>query len=93
MPEIDIQQCKIAWERTQTLIREGDIVQKIVNDKRYSNFPKKLFNGICQVRPHAKKRTDTYPLPVPDKMLGLDDYPKHCFWLNRGYVMDKIYKL
>jgi hypothetical protein len=42
-------------------------------------------------RPHAKNANDTYPLPKEDRLTKLNDYTKHCFWLNNTYVRDEIY--
>jgi hypothetical protein len=43
------------------------------------------------VRPHAKNTSDTFPLPIIDKLLNVSEYTKHSFWLNNSYVRDEIY--
>ena len=43
-------------------------------------------NGVCHVRPHARNTKDTLALPVRDKLTGLTEYTKHCFWLNSKYL-------
>ena len=47
-------------------------------------------NEYCHVRPHAQKAIDVYPLPVKDKLTGLEEYTKQCFWLNNSYVLKII---
>ena len=58
---------------------------------RKTYFPKKTENNVSHVRPHARNAADTYELPVADKLTGLTEYTKHCFWLNASYVKDEIY--
>ncbi|MBP92639.1 MAG: DNA mismatch repair protein, partial [Flavobacteriaceae bacterium] len=52
---------------------------------------KKTENKVSHVRPHARNAADTYELPIADKLTGLTEYTKHCFWLNASYVKDEIY--
>ncbi len=91
MPHKDILQAKKVWTRTKSIVATGDIVEKVVNKIRYTNFPNKEFNAVAHVRPHAQNSNDTYPLPTRDKVTKLKDYTKHCFWLNSNYVRDEIY--
>lgn len=90
MPYADLQSVKDVWSKTKELVKSGRIVQKIVNDIRYTYFPLKSKNRVSHVRPHATNNQDTYPLPVPDQLTGLRAYTKHCFWLNASYVRDEI---
>lgn len=79
MPYEDLQEMRKVWEKTVKVIKEGiKIVHK--NGRDYNNFPKKTENPISHVRPHATKKTDTYPLP------GGGSMEKQCFWLNGSYV-------
>ena len=78
-------------EKTKEIISNGNIVKSIINGRRKTNFPSKKTSDICHVRPHARNADDTYKLPVKDKVSNLDNYTKHCFWLNSSYVKDKIY--
>lgn len=91
MPHKDILQAKKVWTRAKSIVANGDIVEKVVNKIRYTNFPNKEFNSVAHVRPHAQNSNDTYPLPTRDKVTKLKDYTKHCFWLNSSYVRDEIY--
>ncbi len=92
MPYSDILEVKVVWDKTVDTINSGRIVKNI-NDKgiRITYFPKKSENRICHVRPHAKNKEDTFPLPTKDKYSGLNEYTKHCFWLNNTYIRDNIY--
>ena len=36
------------------------------------------------------QQTPTYCRSI-DKLTGLTEYTKHCFWLNASYVKDEIY--
>ena len=92
MPYSDIMDAKSVWDKTIELINSGDIVNRI-SDKgvRYTNFPKQKDSRVSHVRPHANNADDTYPLPVKDKVTGLNDYTKHCFWINASYISNDIY--
>ena len=81
---------KSVWEKTVELIRNGNIVAEIKNGKRITNFPGMKNSDICHVRPHAQTANDTYILPVEDKFTGLNEYTKHCFWLNNSYILSII---
>lgn len=92
MSHSDILEAKSVWDKMKTTISKGEIVKE-VTDKgvRKTYFPKKTENRISHVRPHARNADDTYELPVTDKLTGLSEYTKHCFWLNASYVKDEIY--
>jgi len=92
MPHSDILETKNVWEEMVKTISNGEIVKE-VTDKgvRKTFFPKKTENRISHVRPHAKNSADTYELPLADKLTGLTEYTKQCFWLNARYVKDEIY--
>ncbi len=87
-----IKEAQKVWKDTKKLIKEGRIVREFKNGRRYSYFPDSKSNLISHVRPHAKNAQDTYSLPVTDIKTGLNEYTKHCFWLNREYVKDYIYE-
>lgn len=87
-----IKEAQKVWKDTKKLIKEGRIVKEIKNGRRYSYFPDSKSNLVSHVRPHAKNAQDTYSLPVTDIRTGLNEYTKHCFWLNREYVKDYIYE-
>ncbi len=93
MSHKDILEAKEVWLQTVSLVEQGKIVEKIDDKgKRFTYFPKKKNHRISHVRPHAKNSEDTYQLPVPDQLTRLDNYTKHCFWLNASYVKDEIYE-
>ena len=78
---------KQMWTRTVDCIRLGHIV-KYVDDKgrRHTYFPAASENPYMHVRPHARNSYDTIPLPVTDVLTGVTEYPKHSFWLNKGFI-------
>src|SRR5699024_7667919 len=90
MPQHDIEEAKQVWDKMIELILSGNIVRKITKSGiRRTYFPKKSENRVSHVRPHARNANDTYDLPVPDKLTGVTEYTKHCFWLNADYVRDE----
>ena len=90
MPEITIETIvKSMYEKTQDIIRTGNIVNHIDEQgRRITNFPGMGDNGICHVRPHGRDSRDTIPLPIADNLTGLTEYTKQCFWLNNKYLED-----
>ena len=92
MPYSNILEAKNVWQEMVKTVSNGKIVKE-VTDKgvRKTYFPKKTGNRISHVRPHARNKEDTYELPIADKLTGLTEYTKHCFWLNASYVKDEIY--
>lgn len=92
MPHSDILTAKNAWEEMVKTVSNGEIVKEVTEKGvRKTYFPKKTENKVSHVRPHARNAADTYDLPVADKLTGLTEYTKHCFWLNASYVKDEIY--
>lgn len=87
----EINESQRVWEYTKEIVCKGNIVKKIKNGKRFTNFPSKKFSKVSHVRPHALNSEDTFPLPVKDKVSGLSEYTKHCFWLNNSFIKDNIY--
>ncbi len=83
---------KSVWQKTVDVIKAGNIVKEIKNNNRITNFPGMSDNDYCHVRPHAQNSHDVYPLPVTDKLTGLNDYTKHCFWLNNKFIVSIINK-
>lgn len=88
MPELTIEnEVQKMWNKTKKIILSGNIIKSIdSNGKRNTNFPGTNDNGVCHVRPHARNTKDTLALPVRDKLTGLTEYTKHCFWLNSKYL-------
>ena len=92
MSQSDIGEAKKVWNTMKDLVAMGMIIKNVdKNGKRFTHFPKKRDNRISHVRPHARNAADTYRLPVADKLTGVTEYTKHCFWLNARYVRDEIY--
>ena len=92
MPHSDILLAKNVWEEMVKIVSNGEIVKEVTEKGvRKTYFPKKTENKVSHVRPHARNAADTYELPVADKLTGLTEYTKHCFWLNASYVKDEIY--
>lgn len=93
MPYSDILEAKSVWDEMIETISIGKIVKEVTDkDVRKTYFPKKAKNRISHVRPHARSAADTYKLPVTDKLTGLTEFTKHCFWLNASYVKNEIYE-
>lgn len=92
MPETVLENSvREVWFRMKECVTNGKIVKYIDDHGRYfTYFPSSTENQYVHVRPHAQNRNDTLPLPVPDKLTGLVEYPKHSFWLNRSYVLKII---
>jgi DNA mismatch repair protein MutH len=92
MPYTDIVEAKNVWEEMVKTVSSGEIVKEVTEKGvRKTYFPKKTENKVSHVRPHARNAADSYKLPVADKLTGLTEYTKHCFWLNASYVKDEIY--
>lgn len=92
MPETDIETyVKDVWLRTKNVILNGEVVREIdSNGYRVTNFPGMSDSLVCHVRPHAQNAKDTYPLPVVDRVTGLTEYTKQCFWLNNKYIQEVL---
>lgn len=88
IPELTLQnEVKNMWDKTIEVIKSGNIVKEIDNNgNRTTNFPGMAENKVCHVRPHARDSKDTFELPVRDKLTGVTEYTKHCFWLNNKYL-------
>jgi DNA mismatch repair protein MutH len=104
MPFSDRTEVRKVWLKTKKIIQEGRVfkdfskdklgnirVSKKGNPRRLNNLPKISESLICHVRPHGNDSTETFPLPVEDKILKVKEYSKQCFWLNSTYVRDEIY--
>lgn len=91
MPYKDRLKAKEVWIQTKKILLSGEIVKEVKNNTRFTNFPNKKLNNVAHVRPHAKNKNDTCELPINDKLTFVNEYTKHCFWLNNSYVKDYIY--
>ena len=61
----------------------GNIKDKFPKENRFSN-------GVCHVRPHARRKADTYFLPIQDKLTGIIEYTKQSFWFNKDFLFKLI---
>lgn len=91
MPCADLLEVEKVWLETKRIVNAGEIVKKVDGNRRYTNFTSKKHSQVSHVRPHAKNANDTYILPVIDKVTGVQEYTKHCIWLNNSYIRDQIY--
>ncbi len=96
MPYLDLIEVEKVWTKTKQIVEKGEIVAAIKTNKkgkeiRFTNFPNKKFSSISHVRPHAKDASDVFALPKTDKFTQMNEYTKHCFWLNNAYVKKEIY--
>ena len=57
------------------------------NGQRITNFIALKEHPVMHIRPRAKNRVDTFPLPVKDALTGMQEYTKQCFWLNKDYIL------
>ena len=85
IPNEDLEQVRLVWEKTVQTIREG--VELIPTSSGVNNnLPKKSENPVAHVRPHGKDGSDKLPLPDGRMMT------KQCFWLNNTYIRAQIEK-
>lgn len=85
IPNDDLEQVRLVWERTVRIIRQG--VQLIPTARGISNnLPKRTENPVAHVRPHGIDASDKLPLPDGRWMT------KQCFWLNNTYIRQQIEK-
>lgn len=83
IPNEDLEQVRIVWERTVKAIRNG--VQLTKTSRGVSNnLPKQTENSVAHVRPHGRDGNDKLPLPDGRMMT------KQCFWLNNSYICNQI---
>lgn len=83
------------FEELKAVLLSGNIVRGFKTDKngkttRLNNFPKSASNPYIHIRPHGLTGADTNPLPVPDKLTGVTEYTKQCFWLKKSYIIEII---
>ena len=90
---------RYTYEQTREVLNSGKIVSKIkeINVKGKiksiycNNFIKPSCNRIFHVRPHGANFDDVSVLAVPDKLTGLKEYEKMCFWLDTEYILHIIH--
>ena len=83
IPNADLEEVRVVWERTVRIIREG--VRLIPTARGMTNnLPKQSENRVAHVRPHGRDSRDTLPLPDGRFMT------KQCFWLNNTYIATQI---
>ena len=78
-----LEEMKKVWEETKKVIKEGiKITEK--NGRILNNLPNSKFNKVGHVRPHARNKNDTYPLPKGGELT------KQCFWFNAEYIKNEV---
>ena len=92
MPELILENdIRKIWCRTKAILLSGNIVKEIdYRGNRLTNFPGMKESKYMHVRPHARDASDTFELPVPDKLTGANEYTKQCFWINSNYLEEII---
>lgn len=100
MPAKDLEgDVRAVWQETHDIISRGQLSLTCSrNGTIINNLPKKANHPISHVRPHARTRDDTSPLPEGTHIhIGKgvawsnpDAYTKHCFWLNNNYILRQI---
>ncbi len=75
-------------EQCASMVREGTAFYFNKKDEVIDKFPKEKRgnNGVCHVRPHARRGADKYHLPTPDRETGITEYTKQSFWFNKEFV-------
>jgi DNA mismatch repair protein MutH len=81
MPFIDIFEAEKVWNETKRIVQSGSIINKVISNRRFTNFPNKSFNPVAHVRPHAKNALDTYTSPVMDELTGAPSILNNVFGL------------
>lgn len=86
---------KKMYEQCSSLLREGKVIMSVDERGRIKDyFPKETEgrggNGVCHIRPHGRIASDTFALPVPDKLTGRTTYTKQCFWFNKQFIKQLI---
>ena len=79
IPAEDLEEVKKIWERTVAIIKAGVQIETC-GKKTKNNLPKSTESYVAHVRPHARDKADTYPLPDGRELT------KQCFWFNSAYV-------
>lgn len=103
MPINDIEdKVRLVWEKTHEILN-NELILNVKNNKVSNNFPNMSDDLIAHVRPHAKDRTVTNPLPKTTKIkinyndgsvdlsyLGGNKFTRQSFWLNRSYILSIV---
>ena len=83
IPNEDLEEVRLVWERTVSAIREGVKLTPTPTGVS-NNLPKSSENRVSHVRPHGRNAADKLPLPDGRMMT------KQCFWLNNTYIAEQI---
>jgi|LSQX01.2.fsa_nt_gb DNA mismatch repair protein MutH len=103
MPISDIEgKVRQVWEKTNSILN-GELVLNIRNNRVLNNFPKMSDDLLVHVRPHARVRAQTNPLPQSTEIkiesndnsvdlsyLDGNRFTRQCFWLNSSYVLSVL---
>lgn len=74
MPYSDRLEAEKVWQRAVRVINTGNM----------ESLPKSSESAVAHVRPHARNKADTLPLP------GGGSFTKQCFWLNQTYIAQVV---
>lgn len=74
MPDSDIPEAKRCYDQMRRNVQEGRAEDSVLSSE----------NRCCHVRPHAQRKSDTYPQPYGKPVT------KKCFWLNQDYLRGEI---
>lgn len=74
MPDSDIPEAKRCYDQMRRNVLEGRAEDSALSSE----------NRCCHVRPHARRKSDTYPQPYGAPVT------KKCFWLNQDYLREEI---
>ena len=86
IPNEDLEQVGIVWEKTVQTIRRGVELTLMPTGAVHNDLPKQTENPVAHVRPHGRDASDKLPLPDGRMMT------KQCFWLNNSYIAEQIKK-
>lgn len=81
---------KEVYDKTREVICSGNVVKCRKGNRLILNFPRESEQRIAHVRPHGRNQFDVDHLPVRDVKTSITDIPKHCFWLNKGFIEEIV---
>lgn len=102
MPHEDILKAEEGWEEIKRIVREGVVFKRSSYGNRTrinNNLPKKNFNHVIHIRPHAQKSYYVFEDGMshgPGKISDSDELPdgrrmtKQSFWLNNTYILSQL---
>ena len=83
-----IQECINEELQDITLYLHGERMDESLKD--VFSYVKSKFQKVFTYLKGLVAKVGSYILPVEDKFTGLNEYTKHCFWLNNSYILSII---